>query len=77
MVVSTIATVFGPHAVKVGEKLLAGLLAVQAQPAAAPGADDQRCLGEVLRTVKRQALLVHSLPMALCVVAFGDADWRL
>lgn len=77
VVVSTIATVFGPHAVKVGEKLLAGLLAVQAQPAAAPGADDQRCLGEVLRTVKRQALLVDSLPMALCVVAFGDADWRL
>ncbi len=23
------------------------------------------------------ALLVDSLPMALCVVAFGDADWRL
>ena len=33
-------------------------------------------LGEALREAKRQALR-DSLPMALCVVAFGDADWRL
>lgn len=73
-VVSTIATVFGPHAVKVGEKLLDGLLTLQAQAAAGTGSAP--CLGEALREVKRQALL-DSLPMALCVVAFGDADWRL
>ena len=39
-------------------------------------ADAVPCLGEALRDAKRQALL-DSLPMALCVVAFGDADWRL
>ncbi|MBS0544785.1 MAG: hypothetical protein JSR40_13730 [Proteobacteria bacterium] len=76
-VVSTIATVFGPHAVKVGGKLLEGLLAIRDQGAAQPGTDNtETCLGEALRAVKRQALL-DSLPMALCVVAFGDADWRL
>lgn len=75
-VVSTIATVFGPHAVKVGEKILDGLLAAAAGLDEGGGAEGSRCLGEVLRAVKRQALL-DSLPMALCVVAFGDADWRL
>lgn len=75
-VVSTIATVFGPHAVKVGEKILDGLLAAAAGRDEGGGAEGSRCLGEVLRAVKRQALL-DSLPMALCVVAFGDADWRL
>jgi len=73
-IVSTIATVFGPHAVKVGEKLLEGLLALRGQ--AADPAGDGPCLGEALREVKRKALL-DSMPMALCVVAFGDADWRL
>ncbi|NCA69491.1 MAG: hypothetical protein EOM91_05165 [Sphingobacteriia bacterium] len=75
-IVSTIATVFGPHAVKVGEALLAGLLASRARDRARPDLDRQPCLGEVLREVKRKALL-ESLPMALCIVAFGDADWRL
>ncbi|MCP5230176.1 hypothetical protein [Accumulibacter sp.] len=82
VIVSTIATVFGPHAVKVGEKLLGVLLAIQRQSNAAAQAGTPRqadavpCLGEALRDAKRQALL-DSLPMALCVVAFGDADWRL
>ncbi|WP_313953732.1 hypothetical protein [Accumulibacter sp.] len=81
-IVSTIATVFGPHAVKVGQKLLESLLAIHrqstrdAQAGHPRQADDIPCLGEALREAKRQALL-DSLPMALCVVAFGDADWRL
>jgi hypothetical protein len=75
-IVSTIATVFGPHAVKVGEKLLNGLLAIGEQAGEQPGPDSEPCLGEALREAKRKALL-DSLPMALCVVAFGDADWRL
>ncbi len=68
VVLSTIATVFGEHAVSVGEKFISRLL------------DEQRPrtnrLGELLRDVKREAV-AESLPMALCVVAFGDADWRL
>ncbi|WP_300320187.1 hypothetical protein [Accumulibacter sp.] len=80
-IVSTIATVFGPHAVKVGEKLLETLLAIQRQSTRDAEATDRSlaaapCLGEALREAKRQALR-DSLPMALCVVAFGDADWRL
>ncbi len=69
VVVSTIATVFGAHAVRVGEAIVAGLMAAQ-------GTDRRERLGEIIRDAKRSALL-DSVPMALCVVAFGDADWRL
>ena len=71
VVVSTIATVFGAHAVRVGEAIVSGLVA--AAKLDAPGATR---IGEVIRDAKRAALL-DSVPMALCVVAFGDADWRL
>jgi len=39
------------------------------------GIGEQR-LGEIIRDAKREAMR-ESVPMALCVVAFGDADWRL
>lgn len=68
VVVSTIATVFGAHAVRVGEAIVAGL--------AQAGTPGKQRLGEIIRDAKRAALL-DSVPMALCVVAFGDADWRL
>lgn len=68
VVVSTIATVFGAHAVRVGALILAGLMG--------PEASSTPYLGELIRDAKRKALL-ESVPMALCVVAFGDADWRL
>lgn len=68
VVVSTIATVFGAHAARVGEAIVSGLLPTEAS--------DRARLGEVIRDAKRAALLA-SVPMALCVVAFGDADWRL
>ena len=68
VVVSTIATVFGAHAVRVGEAIVAGL--------AQAGEPGKLRLGEIIRDAKRAALL-DSVPMALCVVAFGDADWRL
>ncbi len=71
VVVSTIATVFGAHAVRVGEAIVSGL--VTPAKLDAPGATR---IGEVIRDAKRAALL-DSVPMALCVVAFGDADWRL
>lgn len=67
VVVGTVATVFGEHAVKVGQAITTALLAPSDQP---------RRIAEVIRDAKRQALL-DSLPMALCVVAFGDADWQL
>jgi len=67
-VISTTATVFGEHAVTVGSKILARLLR-------AGGADADQ-LGELILDARREAML-ESLPMALCIVAFGDADWRL
>lgn len=68
VVVSTIATVFGQHAVIVGEKILGRLLAGDGRKSS--------CLGEIIRDAKREALRA-SVPMALCVVAFGDADWQI
>jgi hypothetical protein len=68
VVISTTATVFGEHAVAVGSKILARLLR-------AGGAEADQ-LGELVLDARREALL-DSLPMALCIVAFGDADWRL
>jgi len=67
VVIGTIATVFGEHAAKVAEMLVNGL---------AQESQGLERLGEVIRSVKRKALL-GGLPMALCVVAFGDADWKL
>lgn len=67
VVIGTIATVFGEHAARV-----AILLADELVPNGAP---PQR-LGEAIRTLKRRALL-DGLLMPLCLVAYGDADWRL
>jgi hypothetical protein len=60
--------VFGAHAVHVGEAIVERLLRA--------GTAGTLRLGEVILDAKRDALL-KSVPMALCVVAFGDADWRL
>ncbi len=68
VVISTIATVFGPHAVRVGRAIVEAMVACEP--------DSKARIGEVIRDAKRRALL-DSVPMALCVVAFGDADWRL
>lgn len=76
VVVSTIATVFGPHAVRVGEAILEGMLAATSAAGAASAPPAVARIGEALRDARRSALL-ESLPMAMCVVAFGDADWRL
>lgn len=67
LVISTIAKVFGGHAAAVAEQLIKGLKQKTGQ---------QERIGEIIRTIKRQALLDGSL-MALCIVAFGDADWKL
>jgi hypothetical protein len=67
VVIGTIATVLGAHAAAVATMLVSGLKSENNGP--------QR-LGEVIRAIKRQALLQGML-MPLCIVAFGDADWRL
>jgi hypothetical protein len=66
-VIGTIATVLGEHAAAIAEQLIDGLSGRK---------DSPERLGEVLRHIKRQALLA-SLPAALCLVAYGDADWKI
>ncbi len=67
VVIGTMATVYTRHAAKVAEALIRGLTE-------APGPSDR--LGEVIRSLKREALRQGQL-MPLCVVAYGDADWKL
>jgi len=67
VVIGTIATVFGGHAAKVASMLLKGLTTEN---------PEIERLGEVMLSVKRKAVL-DGLLMALCVVAYGDADWKL
>ncbi|MEZ5082473.1 MAG: hypothetical protein R2750_03340 [Bacteroidales bacterium] len=67
VVISTIATVFGGHAAKLAEILIEQMY---------NQINDEERLGEIMRSVKRKALL-NGLLMSLCVVAFGDADWKL
>lgn len=69
IVIGTIATVFGDHAAQVACRLVEGLL-----PQA--GAATPERLGEALRALKRKALS-DNLLMPLCLVAYGDADWKL
>lgn len=67
IVMGTVATVFGDHAAKVASMIVEEFTG-NTQPAAR--------LGEILRTMKQKAV-ADGLIMALCVVAFGDADWKL
>jgi hypothetical protein len=68
-IVSTVATVYGVHMLTVGHSIVASLLARVEK-------DGGANLGEVLRDAKRAAL-ADSTPMALGIIAFGDADWRI
>jgi hypothetical protein len=68
LVLGTVATVFGEDAAKMAARLVTHLgAALRAKPGR---------FGEVLREAKRLAV-ADSLMIALCLVAFGDADWRL
>jgi hypothetical protein len=67
VVIGTIATVFGGHAARVAEMLIDGLMAGKGSP---------ERLGEIIRNLKRKAITEGQL-MPLCLVAFGDADWKL
>ena len=68
LVVGTIATVAGSHAAAVAAGLAHGLRDVD--PATSPA------FGDLLRQVRRR-LLADGEVMALCLTAYGDADWRL
>src|SRR5262249_32274938 len=67
LVLGTVATVLGADAAKVAARLV-DQLALTARK-------DPARFGDVLRRVKCRAV-ADSLMMALCLVAFGDADWR-
>jgi hypothetical protein len=68
LVLGTVATVFGKDGAEMAGRLVDHLVkAVKAKPGR---------FGEVLRQAKRDAI-ADSLMIALCLVAFGDADWRL
>lgn len=66
LVLGTVATILGKHAASVASKLVKRL---------ATARRSTECFGDVLRQVKREAV-AESLMMAMCLVAFGDADWR-
>jgi len=68
IVVSTVGSVLGSHASKVARELLEALFketAIKPRP-----------LGELLRDVRRRCL-GKKVIMALCIGAYGDADWQV
>jgi hypothetical protein len=68
LVLGTVGTVLGEDAAKVAAKIVEQLVATSK--------NSTERFGEVLRQVKRDAV-GDSLMLAMCLVAFGDADWRL
>jgi hypothetical protein len=68
IVLGTVATVFGNDVAEVAGTLIE-ILAEAVQ-------NSSECFGEVLLQAKREAI-ASSKMVALCMVAFGDADWRL
>lgn len=73
LVLGTVATVLGEDAAKVATALVKRLVEQAAKGQADGGGIS---FGEVLRDTKRQAL-IDSQMLAMCLVAYGDADWRL
>jgi hypothetical protein len=67
VVIGTVATVFGKHATSVANMLVKKLTKER---------EEHERLGEIMRIIKREAV-ADGILMALCVVAFGDADWKL
>jgi hypothetical protein len=68
VVVGTVGSVLGSHAAKVAAELVQALFEETE--------DQPRPLGELLRDVRRRCV-GRGVLMALCVAAFGDADWRV
>jgi hypothetical protein len=67
IVLGTLAKVLGRHAAPVAREIVAQLVSV----------DDARAdFGTIMRRVRRR-MLARGYLMALCLVALGDAEWRL
>ncbi|MDO9196327.1 hypothetical protein, partial [Rhodoferax sp.] len=67
IVLGTLAQILGRHAAPLARELVAELVAV---------ADAQADFGTIMRRVRRR-MLSRGYLMALCLVALGDAEWRL
>jgi hypothetical protein len=68
IVVGTLPKILGRHAASVGELFLRLLFE--------RGEKGQATFGEIMRDIRRRAVL-NGIPMALALVAYGDADWIL
>jgi hypothetical protein len=71
LVISTLTTVLGRQVVPIASKLVEEL---KMELDEAEG--HAISFGDVLLNVRRKIML-QGLPIVLCLVAFGDADWRL
>jgi len=67
IVLGTLAEILGRHAGPVARELVAELVAIT---------DTQADFGTIMRRVRRR-MLARGYLMALCLVALGDAEWRL
>ena len=67
IVLGTLAQILGRHAAPLARELVAELVAVE---------DAQADFGTIMRRVRRR-MLGRGYLMALCLVALGDAEWRL
>lgn len=71
LVLGTLTTVLGRHVVPIARKL------VEEIKVELDGSEEHAIsFGDVLLKVRRNIML-QGLPIVLCLVAFGDADWRL
>jgi hypothetical protein len=68
IVVSTGATILGRHATPVTEEFVATLAELAKTSKAS--------FGEVMLKVRRRAM-AKGLPMVLCLMSYGDADWQI
>ena len=73
LVVGTIAPVLGRHAGRAAEAIVEQLQAVSAAPRRSRRS---MTFGEALLDIRRR-LLANGILMAMCLAAYGDADWRL
>lgn len=67
IVLGTLAQILGRHAAPLARELVTQLLAVN---------DAEADFGTLMRRVRRR-MLARGYLLALCLVALGDAEWRL
>jgi hypothetical protein len=67
IVLGTLAQILGRHAAPLARELVSQLVTLD---------DPQADFGTIMRRVRRR-MLAKGYLMALCLVALGDAQWRL